>query len=118
MTGLIPVGTVLPIAGYRAVHELGIHLAQGVVSGAQAFRHARAKALDEDVCAGHQASEHILGWGVFQLEGEPFLVAVDGFEAARVGAARVVAGLGALHLDHPGAHVRQDHGAEMARQHG
>src|SRR4051812_4657333 len=130
MAGAVAVGTVLPVAGDRAIDQGGVRLLQHVVSHAELVQDARAKALDQDVRGLDQLEERLPATLLLQIEADRSLVAVEGEVDRRAGAERVVllvavvgrrpahvvALTGVLDLDHVGAEVGEQQGAETAGQ--
>ena len=110
----------------RGVDQLGIPLVQRVPAVAQLLHRAGPEVLDDDVGLLEQLLEDRAVLVVLEVERDRFLAAVDRGEVGRLAVderavgAGVVAALGRLDLDHPGAHLRHQEGAvgagEDARQ--
>ena len=119
-----------PRPGLAEARDAGIDQAridrgQRRVIDAEPLGDAGAVILDQDVGGLDQAVEHLACRLALQIEREAALVAVQVEEAEAVialeleahGAAGLVAAVGRLDLDHVGAHVAQQHGAERPGHH-
>ncbi len=109
------------IARDRAIDQAGIDLRQHVVAEPELFERALAEVLDQHVGVAHHPQQHLLALGRLQVERDRALVAVQHQEGrrhavdARIAiAARIVAAVGLLDLDHVGAEVGQHHAAGRA----
>jgi hypothetical protein len=120
---LLGIGAVLPERGDGGVDQARIHLLQVLVPEAEALHRAEAPVLGHDVGAGDQLLEQLGALRRLQLERDAELVAVPvlrgrhalldavahPLHAERHALAPAVA---RFDLDHPRAHVGEQHGAE------
>ncbi|MNT08997.1 hypothetical protein D3C72_1437580 [compost metagenome] len=115
--GAARIWSLLPVGGDRAVDQRGVGFSQLCMAEPEAFHYPRAHALHHDVGARDQAACHGHAVGGLEVERHAQLVAVEAVEQRAVvaepagaqPAAKLAAGR--LHLDDPGAHVGQQHGA-------
>ena len=127
MPRAVAVGPVLAVAGDRAVDEPGVLLAQALVADAEPVHHAGAEALEQHVGLAHEPQQHLAPGLGLEVDADRALVAVEREEERRAGArlgalvarrrpAHVVAQPRVLDLEHVGAEVGQQPGAEAAGQ--
>ena len=115
-------GPVLPVARDRAKNQIAIQLVKHVPAEAEPCHHARPVAFHHGVRARGQAFEQLTAAVRLEIESEAALVAVDGVEEDALavfqgrGPAHVIASDRLFDLDHVGAPVGQQHGAECPRQ--
>ena len=128
--GAVAVRAVLPVAGDRAVDERRVRLAQDLITHPELVEHPRAEALHEDVSRLGELDQRLPSPLVLEIQPDRALVAVERQVDGGAGAERrllvcavvrrrpadVVALAGVLHLDHVGAEVGEQQGAEAARQ--
>src|SRR5262249_50138583 len=82
--GLLPPRWSLgPIAGDATGDQPGMACSKRLGAEAEALEGAGRQILDDDVCAGEEALEHWLGQGVFDVEGEALLPAIEPDKIAR-----------------------------------
>jgi hypothetical protein len=107
-----------------AVHEPRVRGGELLVAESRALHHAGAEVLDHDVRSlGERAGSAARLW-LGEVEDEALLVPVDREEVRRrprrvvrrTPAPRLVAGLRALDLRHPGAEVAEQHRRERPRE--
>ena len=104
----------------RAIDELLVQLAERRVPEPKLLHGAGAEVLENDVAHLHEIGEDLARGRRLEVQRDALLVAVDRHEVGRLApderrpAPRVVALARLLDLDHLGAHVGEDHGAERA----
>ena len=113
--GVVAVGPVLAETRERAVDQPRVDRGEGRPVAPEARHHARPKALEDDVRRRRQAVEERPALRGLEVESDAPLVAVDEREGRppRVLDRR----LRRLDLDDVGAHVGEEHRAELARRH-
>ncbi len=125
--GAPALGAVVAEPGDREHHEPRVQLVQPADREAEPIENPRPEVLQEHVGPLDESAQQILALGRLEVGSDGLLVAVAGQEVRRhrvvvraekrrsPGAA-VVAGDGALHLDHPGAEVAEHHRRVRAGQ--
>src|SRR5215207_3168604 len=126
----VAVRAVLAVAGDRAVDERRVRLAKYLVADAQVVEHTRPEALDQGVGGLDQLEQRLSAALLLQVDPDRALVAVERQVERRAGPERgvllgsvvrrrpadVVALAGVLDLDHVGAEIGEQQGAEPAGQ--
>src|SRR5580658_3519053 len=126
----VAIGAVLAVAGDRAVNDLGVAQADAVVVDAQALGDAGTILLDDHVGARGEAGIDFAARPALEIEADGLLVAIERVEgiaaeaggdilyAGGTGLLRAAAGgnAGLFDLDHLGAEIAEDHGAEGSRR--
>ena len=96
---------------------------QGSIIEAEFAERPRPEILDQDVGAGHQTIENRAALGMFEVERDAFLVAIDAqevralaLEEGRAPRPRVIPLARLLDLDDARAHVSEEHRAIRSRE--
>ena len=84
MSGKETVGTILAVATERAVNNLRIQLAYGLVVYAQASGYAGPEALDNDIGGPRESVEYLASPRRLQVDGDALLIAVWGLIGRRL----------------------------------
>ena len=119
----VPVGTVLAIAGERAIDEPWIDRAKRFVAKAKALRDARSIILEEDVGSLRQFLKYRSSLFVLNIDRETALVSIEPNIARRetvnhrVPAANNVADAGPLDFNYFRAHVGEEARGKRAGKH-
>jgi uncharacterized protein YggE len=116
--------SILAVPGERRVDQPRMRGGQRVVVEPEPREHAGAEVLHHDIGARDERVEHAASLGALEVQRHALLVPVDAQEIralavdeGRPPRARVVAAARLLDLDHPRAHVGEQHRAVRARQH-
>ena len=122
---VVAVGAVLPEVGDRSEHDLRVHPPQHVVPDAEAVHRAWLEVLDDHVGACDEAEQGLAPLVGLEVQHDASLVGVQEQEGAGALRMRLVVGerrqlprriaAGSLDLDHVGAVVGKDAGAERSR---
>ncbi len=121
VTGAMRVRPGLAVAADRAHDDARISRGERRVADAELVHHARAKALDDDIRALDHREERVARRGLFEIERERALAAIDREKPARHAAlqwwqrAQIITELRILDLDDIRAHVGEHHREERAR---
>ncbi len=122
MCGDVALKTALPISRDRAVDDRGIEGGDGVVVEPEPGHHARAELLDDHIGAFQQGVQPGPLGGIFQVEGDAPLAAIEKREAGTVVppigrmAAHLLAASGPLDLHDLRAGFGQQQGRQRPRQ--